>query len=181
MCYGYCAYRRVIPMRVEDYRDQVMRFAKYYGDDLRKLFRVPGVGIAEFQAAMRTLNQVVTDSNGQKGDLIVATKGGKTFLKRGFRRVGGRVFCPLEVSSLVKSLLFYVPSGDERVDAERHLACLRTVWDECVFHEPAVSEQVRAMVRACLVLVHGGDRLLLASDEELIARWDAGRLRVWEL
>lgn len=183
MVYLFLGYRRVSPaFPVRVFVSDVLRHSALYGDDLRKVFRYPEVDVESLKLAMVSLGQVLTDSNGQKGDLLVDSGGGKTFLKRGFRTdEHGRVLCPLEVSSIVKSLLFFTPSGDHERDDVRHIMTLTTAWDECFFHEARTRDLVRGLILECLRRVRGGTEVKMTSDEELAARWDAGRLRVWEL
>jgi hypothetical protein len=180
--YIWLCYRRenpTMPWRV--FVDLVLAVACFYGDDTRKIFRYPGMTPEVLYGHMKTLAQEVTSSQGQKGDLVVDTQGGKTFLKRGFRVVGDRVYCPLEVTSIVKSLLAFQPSGNREQDVRRHLACLTTAWEEAFFHEDLVRDQIRALVLRCAKFVQGGDSLRLVSDAELSARWEAGTFRVWDL
>jgi hypothetical protein len=181
IAYVFLCYRRRTDMTWRIFLDEVLRHACFYGDDTRKLFRVPAVTLEVLAAEMWRLGQEVTAAGGQKGDLVVATDGGKTFLRRGFRRVGERVYCPLEVASLCKSLLCFVPSGDRAQDVRRHVACLTTLWEEAFFHEDVTRDQLRGLVQRCVRLIPGGDTIRFVSDEELAARWAAGTFRVWEL
>lgn len=180
----FLSYRRVCrTIQVKVFMDRVLAFCTFYGDDLRKKFTAEfGMTLEKLVAAMRTLRQDLTDGNGQKGKLVVNTDGGKTFLKRGFRVVGDRVYCPLEVTSLLKSLLYFEPAATKAEDDDRHFAVLRTLWDEAFFHDDDTKGLLRGLVRDCSRVLpdrYQGQRL--PTDEELAVRWAQGSFKVWQL
>lgn len=181
--YNFLAYRTVIPAYPSSaFVKDVLAFCTVYGDDLRKVFRDKRVTVDLFRGAMLVLGQTITSSESQKGDLIADTGGGRTFLKRGFRRVHDRVYCPLEVTSIVKSLLYYQPSGDPDQDWKRHASTLVSVWDESFFHNDVVKGKLRELLGKCFLLLP--ERLrgqALRSDAELSARWEAGAFKIWQL
>jgi len=145
--------------------------------------RAWNIKVSDLVDAMALLGQTLTSSSGQKGKLLVDTQGGKTFLKRGFRKVGDRVYCPLEVSSIVKSLLYFQPSGDAAQDRSRHLSALGSAWRETFFHPPEVQQVLRPLVKACVARL-GGEaqaKFVVPSDEQLCAAWESGSFKVWEV
>jgi len=104
-----------------------------------------------------------------------------TFLKRGFYRKDGRVFAPLALSSLMKSLLYYEPSGDYSADRFRHFTVLRTAWEESLFYEDDLKQKVRDFIMMLKKRMNDYAHKEFPSDEELLARWDSGSMKVWEL
>lgn len=183
--YFFHAFRRAGYCKgFDDYVERFTNRMAFYGDDSRYL-NLHGVEIDEVTRQMAWMGQIVQSAGLQKSTLVSGS-GGKTFLKRGFTiiKVPGFpdiVGCPLEVESLLKSLLYCAPSGsvDQNV---RDFAVLRTVWEEAFFHEAEVKSYLRALVqRLVLYLPPEYHQPRWKSDEELAARWFAGEFRVWEL
>lgn len=166
--------------KIVDFDDmcrRVYRHSLYYGDDTRWL-RTFHVSNEDIVAAMAQIGQVIQNAGLVKG---AVGSGSASFLKRGFRRVGDRVFCPLELASLYKSLLCYEPS--DAIDSnERHYQTLRSLWEEAVFHPDEVKHHLRSLVMKCLqYLPRSFWTRPFRSDAELLTRWDSKEFKVWAL
>jgi hypothetical protein len=149
----------------------------YYGDDTRWL-RLQDITFPQLEAAMKRAGMLIQSAGVIKGDVGTGTG---SFLKRGFRKVGHRVFCPLELASIYKSLLYFEPSPSVNT-LERHYSVLRGAWEEAFFHADEVRDRIRYVVSMCLQrLPPKYHQRQFRSDAELLARWDSRDFKVWAL
>jgi len=182
MMYWWFVCSRLDPtLTFERFVRDFLKHAGFYGDDTRILL-LPSYRFSDNDLILSFAHfgQKITTAGVQKSSFVVETNGGKTFLKRGFRKVGDRVFCPLEVASLLKSLLFFIRGS--LPDDERHISVLRSLWEEAFFHDDETKVFLRGVVSKCLLnLPPKYHAWRFRSDGELLARWDSGEFKVWEL
>jgi hypothetical protein len=185
--YWFNVFNRKFKMTFKQFYDGPLKHIKLYGDDTRimKQALYSSLTVSDIVAEFANFGQILTSSAGQKSQLL-ASGTSKTFLKRGFRvtTIGGveAVLCPLEFNSLIKSTLYYMPSGELKVDNERHFNVLRMLWDEAFFHDSDVKKVLRDFVMRCLkkLPLEYSERKM-NTDEILELRWIQGDLKVWEL
>lgn len=160
----------------------IFRGFNLFGDD--QLVALPQsvlayVNMTKIVEVMAMFGQKITGVGYSKE--AVRNSSSLTFLKRGFYRKDGRVFAPLALSSLMKSLLYYEPSGDYSADRFRHFTVLRTAWEESLFYENDLKQKVRDFIMMLKKRMNDYAHKEFPSDEELLARWDSGSMKVWEL
>jgi hypothetical protein len=185
MMYWWLIYAKKFNISFEIFYTEILAKMAFYGDDTSKfqLYKYPFTS-SEIILEMSLLGQTMTDGGAQKSILTVDTEGGKTFLKRGFRMdKDGNCFCPLEVSSLAKSLLMFEETDAVKLRPnERHFSVLRALWDESFFHDDEIKAILRSLIRRCMKkLPPQFSEFTFETDEVLLARWKSGSLKIWEL
>jgi hypothetical protein len=133
----------------------------------------------KFSEIALQLGAVATNGS-DKGAIAPVPPHALRFLKRGFRKADGRVYAPLEESSIYKSLLAFEPKGDEELDEARHRSVLRTAWEEAWMHDPVTQKRIRSRILELCPRV-GAKISKFTPDSELAARWDSGGMVLWEL
>lgn len=167
----------------DEFEHNVLKSFRFYGDDIigkMTSAQLHRVSLDQISIYMEYLNQKITGVGVVKGGF---NQTNFTFLKRNFvEGPDGRVYASLEVGSLLKSLLFYRPLINERADWARHVGVLLQAWGESFFHVSDVKRMLRKLILDCVLCLPIEFRnIRFPSDEELLARFDAGTLKIWEL
>jgi hypothetical protein len=184
MCLWFMAYWRVFKLSFDEFVDKVCSALALYGDDVAKVERFWFSDVMTADRLVREmayLGQVITSLDFVKGEL--KDTGDVTFLKRRFNKVDeNHVYAPLELSSVLKSLLAFKPCGDEKRDWERHWSTVQQAWEEAFMHQDANRDVIRGVCLKCLKYFPPEyERRSFKSDLELKSRWEAGEFKVWQL
>lgn len=175
-------------MTFENFVNTFLAGFNCFGDDVTLSTSLELVDLTALRIAseMYKFGQIITGGGVEKTNEL-DSEVSITFLKRGFYLYKGddgveRWFAPLEITSILKSLLCYMPSGSERDDMLRHVAVLKTAWEESFLHNETDKKVIRMIILACIPkLPSEYQQIKFVSDEELLVRWDAGLFKVWEM